>query len=161
MNLHTATVYSQSVSAIQSLSRVSIALWKEPQSDTAISHSMVLPNPISSHVDCIRIGGPGAQREARGYLSYLWPESWFRKSTWSGELDYSGFPAGNSARYSRSWQGIACELQFQKVYTLHRRYDLHFIYLHHITPTCKKQTHGLEREISDSDTKHSRSTSTL
>lgn len=94
INLHTATVYSQSVSAIQSLSRVSIALWKEPQSDTAISHSMALPNPISSHVDCIRIGGPGAQREARGYLSYLWPERWFRKSTWSGWAGLLRLPCG-------------------------------------------------------------------
>lgn len=94
INLHTVTVYSQSVSAIQSLSRVSIALWKEPQSDTAISHSMALPNPISSHVDCIRIGGPGAQREARGYLSYLWPERWFRKSTWSGWAGLLRLPCG-------------------------------------------------------------------
>lgn len=68
INLHKATVYSQSVSAIQSLSRVSIALWKESQSDTAISHSMALPNPISSHVDCIRIGGPGAQRGGQRLL---------------------------------------------------------------------------------------------
>lgn len=175
INLHTATVYSQSVSAIQSLSRVSIALWKEPQSDTAISHSMALPNPISSHVDCIRIGGPGAQREARGYLSYLWPERWFRKSTWSGWAGLLRLPCRRTAPALEKLfpepkavatlglgKWLLCELHFQKVYTLHRRYDLHFIYLHHITPTCKKKkTHRWEREISDSDTKHSWSTSTL
>lgn len=65
INQHTATLYSQSVNLTQSHSSechspMSLALFfffsKKAQSDTAISHSMALPNPISSHVDCIRIG---------------------------------------------------------------------------------------------------------
>lgn len=94
MNQHSATVYSQSVNLIQShsgecRSPVSLAFSETAQSVTAISHSMAQPNPVSSHVDCIRIGRPGARLEARGYLSYLWTETWFRKSTWSGESDNS------------------------------------------------------------------------
>lgn len=94
MNQHSATVYSQSVNLIQShsgvcRSPVSLAFSETAQSATAISHSMAQPNPVSSHVDCIRIGRPGARLEARGYLSYLWTETWFRKSTWSGESDNS------------------------------------------------------------------------
>lgn len=94
INQRSATVYSQSVYLIQShsgecRSPVSLAFSETAQSVTAISHSMAQPNPVSSHVDCIRIGRPGARLEARGYLSYLWTETWFRKSTWSGESDNS------------------------------------------------------------------------
>lgn len=94
INQRSATVYSQSVYLIQShsgecRSPVSLAFSETAQSVTAISHSMAQPNPVSSHVDCIRIGWPGARLEARGYLSYLWTETWFRKSTWSRESDNS------------------------------------------------------------------------
>lgn len=87
---HTATVYSPFSNLTQSHTcechcSMSLAHSKKAQSDTAISHSMAPPNSISSHVDCIRIGQPQTQLEARGYLSYPWIERWFRKSTWSGE----------------------------------------------------------------------------
>lgn len=62
------------------------------KSVTAISHSMALPNLISSHVDCIRIGGATAQSEARAYLSYPYSERWFRKSTCRADEDYSDTP---------------------------------------------------------------------
>lgn len=57
---------------------VSVSLWEkvESHSDAAISHSVKLPQPTSGHVDCIRIGQPGARLEGRGHLSYLWTETW-------------------------------------------------------------------------------------
>lgn len=62
---------------------------KRTQPVTAISHSVALPDPISSHVDCIRIGRPTAQLEAWAHLSYLCTGSRLRKSTRSGDGDYS------------------------------------------------------------------------
>lgn len=47
---------------------------KRPNQDVAISHSMALPVPINSHVDCIGTDRADAQLEPRGCLSYVWAE---------------------------------------------------------------------------------------
>lgn len=83
INQHIAIVSSESVNL--TLSRV----YGLSKSDTAISHSMALPNPISSHVVCIRIGRAEAQLEAGGYLTYPCTDRWLRKSTLSADEDYS------------------------------------------------------------------------
>ena len=115
---------------------------------------MALPNPISSHVDCIRIGGPGAQRGGQRLLIISLAGEMVQEKYlewWAGLLQP---PRGEQrplfkkktlqslfSVLASDWLWIAVP----KVYTLHRWYDLHFIYLHQITPTCIKRHTGSKR----------------
>lgn len=151
---------------------VSSPFWEkvESHSDTAISHSMVLPAPTSSHVDCIRIGQPRARLEGRGYLSYLWMETRAEEKYLKWGVRLFTLPMENNPPIlsgcfffflmaaplkalpfnwkESSLPHVNWNTQSLPKTTAPRMtqasYILHFIYLHHITPTNDRKIYSRE-----------------
>lgn len=61
--------------------------WKRPNQTQQSVTAWHCQTPSAVMWIALELVDPGARLEARGYLSYLWRERWFRKSTWSGEWD--------------------------------------------------------------------------